>query len=266
MKAESILQADVLDIIFEHKNKEFGAYPLRKYYNKRLMSALAIMALTMAFVSLLIWKNRPVGDPIKKVGDIFLVKAINIPAPPIASNSPTQRERRQVNKNTMTKRPQVSQGDGPPVISSQPAPLVNFNAQQGLAPAPGDSGDSQIVAPESTELYAGKGKSNEGTVHETVDVLPSYPGGLAALRTFLENNLSTPGEINAGESVTVKVRFIVGYDGKLKSFDFVEAGDEAFNNEVSRVLKKMPDWIPGKSNGKNVSTYYVMPVKFVAAD
>ena len=47
----------------------------------------------------------------------------------------------------------------------------------------------------------------------------------------------------------VKVKFVVGYDGNLKSFELVQDGGSDFNNEVIRVLKKMPEWIPGKSKG-----------------
>ena len=69
-----------------------------------------------------------------------------------------------------------------------------------------------------------------------------------------------------GEMVSVKMRFVVGYDGKLKSFETIQDGGEEFNKEVIRVLKKMPEWTPGKSNGQNVSVYYTIPVKFVAAN
>ena len=55
----------------------------------------------------------------------------------------------------------------------------------------------------------------------------------------------------------------MGYDGKLKSFTTVQDGGEEFNKEVIRVLKKMPEWEPGKTKGQNVSVYYVIPVKFV---
>ena len=58
---------------------------------------------------------------------------------------------------------------------------------------------------------------------------------------------------------------MVGYDGVLKGFETVEDGGKAFNQEVIRVLKKMPTWIPGKTSGENVSVYYTIPVKFVSS-
>ena len=101
---------------------------------------------------------------------------------------------------------------------------------------------------------------------DAVDVLPSYPGGMDALRKFLQKHLQTPDELESGESVSVRVKFVVDYTGKLKSFVTVQDGGQAYNNEVVRVLKKMPDWIPGKTKGENVSVYYVVPVRFETTD
>lgn len=117
--------------------------------------------------------------------------------------------------------------------------------------------NAKALKPEAT-------KSNE-TV-EAADIQPQFPGGINALRNFLEHNLQNPKELEDGEIVAVKVKFIVGYDGMLQRFEIVQDGGTVFNNEVIRVLKKMPGWIPGKANGKNVSVYYTIPVKFVAND
>jgi protein TonB len=97
---------------------------------------------------------------------------------------------------------------------------------------------------------------------DAVDVLPSYPGGMDALRKFLQKHLQTPDELEGGQSVSVRVKFVVDYTGKLKSFVTVQDGGDVYNKEVVRVLKKMPDWVPGKTKGENVSVYYVIPVRF----
>ena len=60
--------------------------------------------------------------------------------------------------------------------------------------------------------------------------------------------------------------FIVGYDGQLRGFEVTEDGGRLFNNEVIRVLKKMPAWNPGKNAGEDVSVYYSLPVKFMNQD
>jgi protein TonB len=128
-----------------------------------------------------------------------------------------------------------------------------------------DLGDEKKTGPAIAALPVVK-KIDVETPLLTAEVMPSYPGGLEALKRFLERNLNNPQDLQEGQMVSVKIRFIVGYDGKLKGFETVEDGGEAFNKEVIRVLKKMKDWIPGKSNGENVSVYYIIPVKFVEAN
>ena len=96
--------------------------------------------------------------------------------------------------------------------------------------------------------------------------MPSYPGGMEALRNFLQRNLHNPKDMEEGELVNVNVSFVVGYDGRLQRFEVVKDGGDEFNKEVIRVLKKMPEWVPGKSNGENVSVYYNIPVKFIPAE
>jgi len=93
--------------------------------------------------------------------------------------------------------------------------------------------------------------------------MPEFPGGINALRRFLERNLRNPRDLEDGELISVKVMFVVGYDGKLQRFEVIQDGGKEFNNEVIRVLKQMPAWVPGKSRGQNVSVFYTIPVKFV---
>lgn len=96
--------------------------------------------------------------------------------------------------------------------------------------------------------------------------MPSYPGGMNALRKFLVRNLENPRDMKVGEVANVKVKFVVGSNGELQSFVTVQDGGNEFNREVMRVLKKMPNWVPGKSKGQNVSVFYTIPIKFISAD
>jgi protein TonB len=94
--------------------------------------------------------------------------------------------------------------------------------------------------------------------------MPQYPGGLKALLDYLKKNLQAPDDLEAGKEVSVKVKFVVNYNGQLEAFNVLESGGCIFDNEVLRVLRKMPRWIPGKSNGENVAVYYTVPVKFTS--
>jgi len=128
-----------------------------------------------------------------------------------------------------------------------------------VAPPSSGGGDGPVAEP-------AKAVVDIATPMDNPEVMPSFPGGMEGLKKFLQRNLNNPKEMEEGEMVSVKTRFVVGYDGKLKSFEIIQDGGEEFNKEVIRVLKKMPEWTPGKSNGQNVSVYYTIPVKFVPAN
>jgi protein TonB len=81
---------------------------------------------------------------------------------------------------------------------------------------------------------------------------------------FLNKYLRTPDELEAGQKRNVIVRFAVGEDGTVTHFEITQSGGSAFDNEVIRVLKKMPKWKPAVQNGKNVSVMFTQPVTFMA--
>ena len=91
-----------------------------------------------------------------------------------------------------------------------------------------------------------------------------FPGGQSAWMAFLSKHLRTPDELNAGEKRTVLVRFTVSAEGSISNFEIIRSGGDAFDNEVVRVLKKMPKWKPAFQNGHNVSVIFTQPVTFMA--
>ena len=91
-----------------------------------------------------------------------------------------------------------------------------------------------------------------------------FPGGQKKWMEFLNRHLRTPGELEAGQKKSVLVRFAVGEDGSVTQFEIVQSGGILFDNEVIRVLKKMPRWKPAVQNGRNVSVLFTQPVTFVA--
>ncbi|MEO6328276.1 MAG: TonB family protein, partial [Ginsengibacter sp.] len=126
----------------------------------------------------------------------------------------------------------------------------------------GSNGDSKGTEETKEPLKSSATVVDREVPVNNPEILPQFPGGFNALIKFLRKNLNTPQELQQGEGITVKVRFIVNYNGQLMGFDVIKSGGEPFDNEVIRVLKKMPEWIPGKTNGENVSVYFIVPVKF----
>lgn len=106
-------------------------------------------------------------------------------------------------------------------------------------------------------------KKDRSVPVENAGVMPQYPGGINALLAFLKKNIKAPADVD-GEVIVVKIKFIINYDGRIEGFSVAQSGGDLFDNEVIRVLKKMPAWIPGQSNGQNVSVFYYLPVKFTS--
>ena len=268
MNKDQIMQTDVLDILFENRNKQYGAYALRKFYNNRLLMALGIMLLAVAVLTSLTFLHKKkvtitvfpyimsdpefgkVTEPVKKpvVPKVQVLKPLDqrkfvsnfvivhdhIKTDTIQTLKPTD----QISTVTLNKPVSVDPG----IVSSQ----VTTNTNDPVVPV--------ITTVDKT------------IPKYTADVMPAYPGGMDALRRFLQKNLQNPKDMEPGDLVNVTVQFVVGYDGKLQKFSIIQDGGEAFNNEVLRVLKKMPDWIPGRNNGETISVFYNIPVKFVPAE
>lgn len=276
MNKNLILKTDILDIIFENRNKAYGAYSLRKLYPHRLKLALGFMFLFAAAFSAFTFlpmtkesKRKPLPNIETKLRDIVQ----EIPKP----------------KKTEVKKPDAPKADAIPAVANQKLLISTIKVVDDTQKTdsivtllPTDvistvtvnvpSAPLPVVVPVAPPAPVSGGSGNTKIDvnipldKDAVDVMPAFPGGLTALQKFLEKNLENPYDAENGQTVSVKVKFVVGYNGKLKGFETVQDGGEVYNKEVVRVLKKMPDWEPGKARGENVSVYYTIPVKFVMSN
>lgn len=268
MKTDAILKADVLDIIFENRNKSYGAYTLRKFYNNRLYKALGAMfgfVITLCALSF-ITKDKAVLITREFTSEPGLApppKDPKQPEKPKEFKKPIQAAVKMPPRSVIFTTPVITSKTNVAVITTLD-PGVQISNVQNLT----GTGEPKVLV----KSTAGKDSFSTSeppakpidkiTPSNFAEVMPSYPGGMDALRKFLQVNLQNPEDIEEGAMVSVKIKFVVGYDGALKSFETVEDGGSAFNNEVIRVLKKMKPWNPGKTKGENVSVYYTIPVKF----
>jgi protein TonB len=101
----------------------------------------------------------------------------------------------------------------------------------------------------------------------SAESMPEFPGGQAAFMRFLSKNLHVPeNALDPGQKIKVLVRFVVGKDGELSNMEFLQTGGEVFEQEVLRVIKKMPKWKPGIQNGEKVRVYFNLPIIFDAPE
>ena len=275
MKADAILNADILDIIFDNRNKAYGAYSLRKFYNNRLYKALGI---TFAAATLFMLFNLIQKE---KLSSLPLITEVHVMGPPPVKADPVPEKQKENAAPQKPATPKIRQAaqiftNNVEITKDDIAPKIE-DLQDNIAISNenvvGKPGEILQVISTIPNIPSGGGDAvisktitDKITPNNFAEVMPEYPGGMSALKKFLEKYLKNPEDLQEGENVKVKIRFIVGYDGNLKGFETVQDGGTAFNNEVVRVLKKMPQWIPGKTHGENVSVYYTIPVNFIATD
>jgi periplasmic protein TonB len=269
MKPEMILQADVLDILFENRNKEYGAYALRKEYSRTLSRSLGgvLFILLMGFF-LLYWKNSnpPQHDSVLPTPITDTVKLIDVPVdppPPKTIQTQPQPPARIITDPPPRIVPDIEKTKPIPTVDERQSALIGDKTTDG--------------PPVSTEtilppISKGNGNGNpkpeqpavvEPPVLEVADVYPEFPGGDRGWRMFLERNLRHP-DMPENESWKIKVvvRFIVNEDGSISGLEIIQSGGTEFDKEVRRVFSKSPKWIAGSDKGKKVKIYRTQPVIF----
>lgn len=279
MTHKEIAQAPLLDILFENRNKEYGAYALRQGYNKRMLIALgagvSVIALFVIIKSFSSGNNNTVST--KERQTIVIKEYVMPPDKPKEPEKPKEVVKaKPVVKAPAAPKVAAVQFTNPPKITDvvkNPMPPVDDIAGKKIddtkTPGVPDSGIAKAPAKPvddggGTGTHAGPSKPDPDFVIQEKD--PEFPGGPDALRNFLARYLNTPADLQSGEKKLVKVRFKVDKDGSVNTFEIVASGGGEFDNEVLRVCKKMPRWIPAIQNGTHVPVSYVLPVTFIGLE
>ncbi|MGH2552427.1 MAG: energy transducer TonB [Chitinophagaceae bacterium] len=269
-----ILIADMLDIIFEHRNKDYGAYALRRGYNLRLLTAIgAAFAFILLFIFIEIsGKKNVTATPLGKNDRTMKFTEVKLQIDKIKKEEKIKETNKSV-KNVTSKKYvstiEIKQDDQVketlPEVSSLAGKEISDQSKEGIK-------DQGISRDKDKHEETGAGNttvvSNEKTQPDFIanEKDPEFPGGSEALKRFLAKNLSTPSDLEIGEKNTVYIRFKVDIDGTVNTFEIITSGGKDFDNEVIRVCKKMPRWKPAIQNGINVSVRYVLPVTFIGVE
>ena len=263
MTSNEILKADVLDIVFDNRNKNYGAYVLRKYYNNRLLIAMSGMlgiVLVLVLITVLNPKVRQtIEDAIQNDGTVIVRTIPNETPPPQVPVKSTPPQARQVTSSSQI------------LITNE----TNMHTQEEIESAIVSNKDVEGPALDNglqPHIESSAPATPPPAVESTPPTPPApssaaaFPGGQEKWMEFLSRNLRTPSELEAGQKRNVMVRFTVGEDGSVTQFEIVQSGGEAFDREVIRVLKKMPKWKPAIQNGRPVSVLFTQPVTFLAVE
>lgn len=266
MTSQEILQADLLDILFENRNKAYGAYSLRRAYQQQLTKAviIAIGSGLLLFVAF-----RPTNAATKAAHDegrIVVVKQIPPPAEKkIEPSKPAAIKKQAFKQQMLTDQIEFRQNV---VTRFPPQDLLQASAISDRT-TPGDAtGNFQPVGKDDAGKSETQSKTTEAEKPKEAipDKQPQFPGGMQAWLNFLSRNLQAPEELAGGEKRTVLIRFHVAEDGSIANVQVVQSAGAAFDAEVLRVLKKMPNWSPAMLGGQPVSVSFTQPVTFVGVE
>ena len=270
MDVNKILNADILDIIFEDRNKEYGAYDLRKTYNKRLIKALfgtaiAILLLFAGyFLSNLSGGSKKAQLVVQDVQleDVKEDKKNEPPPPPPPKVEPPKVEMAKFTPPKIVKDEEVKQDEKPPEQEKLEDTKIGTVNQEGVkdegitAPPASDAGKGVVEAPKETEDY--------DKTFTKVEIESSYPGGMPAWQRYLNKNLHYPDEAMNNElQGTVLVKFIVDKEGNVSEVEAISGPEQGgLREEAVRVIKKSGKWTPAIQNGRQVKSYKQQPVGF----
>ncbi|WP_166921787.1 energy transducer TonB [Flavobacterium poyangense] len=268
MSKLSIYETKWNDLVFENKNKEYGAYQLRQESAKNSVTALfggLLLIASLGTASMLVSKFKtgtidaaptidiPLEDPII-VTKVDLTHEVTPPPPPPAQQTAATQvtEAVQLTNPVVVATSQAVDEIAPNTIN---APVVDHATGNGNAtnvlPSNGNGNGTivaEVPAPEGPVLAA------------VLDKMPEFPGGMAKFYTFVGNNFQRP-ELDAEKTLRVYVSFVVEKDGSLTDIMVKNDPGYGMGKEAVRVLKSLKTkWTPGILNGKAVRTAYNLPI------
>jgi protein TonB len=262
------------ELVFEGKNKEYGAYVLRQETGKRNVKALLIVLLAIGAIFLAVFLNVQIQNALKQdvaiETDVELSKLAQKKEAKVERKEPVKVEVEQkviekVKSSVKFTAPEIKKDDEvkpEDEIKSQDD-LAKTNTAIGTFDVKGnDEAEGEVL--KAKEVIADeKPKEEETKVFDVVEQMPEFPGGAAALMKWLSDNIKYPSiaEEN-GIQGRVVCTFVVERDGSVTDIQVARSVDPSLDKEAIRVLKKMPKWIPGKQNGSAVRVKYTVPVTF----
>lgn len=249
-------------LVFEHKHKDYGAYVIRRTYNRTMFMALIISSASFLFAisipAILQWINSQSEEKVLAVDitptDLTAPPPIDETEPPPPPPPPPP-----VMETVKFTPPVVEDekvDEDPPPVQTEETPQISTETQAG-------TGDQDIIIPENTGT--GVVEPVVEQIFTIVEQQPEFPGGYEAMMKFIQKNVNYPQvEKEAGISGTCYVNFVVEKDGSITDVKVLRgvSGGPGCDKEAVRVVKSMPGWKPGKQNGSAVRVYFNLPIKF----
>ncbi|MCM1094017.1 MAG: energy transducer TonB [Muribaculaceae bacterium] len=269
------------DIVFEGKNQQFGAYELRKGSDARHNKAMIVVVIIIAIAFILpLLVNTVLPKPEEKPEDLTEQALVNLDNSTDEQDKEEEDEPEQeryeeeqpqalpeeilntvkVTEITIVEDDKVSADDE--VKSSDE--LKETTTAFGQTDFDKGTDDRNVVREHKDEIIVEEKKPvEENKVFNAVEQMPQFPGGDAELLKYIQQHLKYP-PVAAENNIQgrVIVQFVVTKTGKVGEVKIARGKDPDLDKEAMRVVKTLPDFIPGKMNGQAVAVWYTLPITF----
>lgn len=263
-----------IDLVFEGKNKAYGAYKLRKQTPRRnLISILTIAALALLIIVFFVAKKAYDDYVAAHVAQtqVTEVSALNQPKKKaeVKRKEPIIQEKKQevvkeVKSSIKFTAPVIKKDDQvkPEDEMKTQDELMSTNTAIGALDVKGNSDNGEVL--KVTQRVADEPVQPkpevEKKIFDVVEMQPSFPGNLME---YLSNHIQYPAVAQENNiQGRVVIQFVVETDGSITAVKVVRGVDPSLDKEAVRVVKGMPHWIPGKQNGQPVRVRFTLPVQF----
>ncbi|HEY1040923.1 MAG TPA: energy transducer TonB [Bacteroidia bacterium] len=253
---------NMTEMLFEKRNKDYGAYNIRTTYNDSLLKSLIVVSAILLLVvgSSYAYNNFFVEKPLLEENATGVTEQIL----PIDLSNPIEKPKVEKVKSFFHEKTQAMAT----IINDNADPKIDPDAKTGAITTPetkGDTTDRELLVvngdPKGTLIEDKPIVEDEIII--VAEEMPEYPGGTEALLAFLSKNIVYPSKAVAmGVEGTVYVNFVVNKEGKVDNIKILKGIGGDCNEEAMRVVAKMPKWKPGKNAGKEVRVAFNLPIRF----
>jgi periplasmic protein TonB len=246
------------DIVFEGRNQSYGAYVLRRIYSKNLLVALAV---TVLLLGLMVYgpaiANMLKGEEVVEKAPPKKLVYTELSAPP-----PIDKPKPPPPQIQLPKLQKVIKFVPPKVVKEEvveEVPTIEEIKQNEVA-AVEVEGPTEVVFEEPVEEVV---VEDDNQIFTVVEQQPEFEGGYEAMMNFIKKNMRYPASARRmGVDGTVYVQFVVGKDGTITEVKTIRGISADCDKEAERVVNLMPNWKPGRQNGKPVFVRFVLPIRF----
>lgn len=268
------------DLVFEGKNKEFGAYVLRAQSDKRHNKAMLITVIGVIVILILSFAYGKYNDyrMEQKEKELQLLAEQQAMAA-LTEEQEQPEEEEEVQQRVEEQKPEVLPEEVLNTMKATEIAIADDNevveeiksqdeikeSQTAIGSTNFDKGtdDINVVREYKDEVIVEEKKPEPEQVFQSVEQMPKFPGGDAELMKFIQEHLRYP-TMAAENNIQgrVVVQFVVTKNGSIGEVKVIRSRDQDLDKEAVRVVKSLPNFIPGRMNGQPVNVWYTLPINF----